>query len=361
MFDGPKHGIVFSNYFRIITMKISGPAHALLLSLLLCLSLPAGAKASTELDERSEVTQQSMEPIYTEDWKAFDQLADRYLKGLHTTSGGTIKLTLLFVTLENYYENEFRGKNKAQARDLQAKLESDVDAWIASNKKSPNAILAKASISLAHAGYLRGSGTIDTVDPKIWPEYKALLDKARTTLLDNRKIAQNSPIWYVQMLVIARLQSSAEDAEKWLREGAERYPAYLGIYLEAMQAALPRWGGSAQAVEKVARSALEMGAGDKEDGYRVYAYVWYNAMLFEPGLQTLLKQQSVVSWPDMKRGWEARLSKYPDNWVRNGYLASACLAGDRETFKKQTSLLEDDVIPQMWPRNISFEKCQKSL
>jgi hypothetical protein len=123
-----------------------------------------------------------------------------------------------------------------------------------------------------------------------------------------------------------------------------------------MMAALPKWGGSPQAVEQVTRSAQGTAYGDM-----VYAFVWFNAVLdcnseFNKVMVDAARTQA--SWPDMKRGWEQRAQKYPDNWVYNGYAAMACLMGDKKTFQEENALMGPFIVRSAWPKGVTYEQCQ---
>lgn len=57
--------------------------------------------------------------------------------------------------------------------------------------------------------------------------------------------------------MVARNLEDKELLYSTLEEASKKYPAYQNIYIEAMVARLPKWGGSPEEVEKIARMAAE--------------------------------------------------------------------------------------------------------
>ncbi len=57
--------------------------------------------------------------------------------------------------------------------------------------------------------------------------------------------------------MVARNLEDKELLYSTLEEASKKYPAYQNIYIEAMVARLPKWGGSPEEVEKIARMAAK--------------------------------------------------------------------------------------------------------
>ncbi|VEB58246.1 cytoplasmic protein [Salmonella enterica subsp. enterica] len=61
---------------------------------------------------------------------------------------------------------------------------------------------------------------------------------------------------------------------------------------------------SPEEVEKIARMAAEKNK--DQSGLSYYAYIWSNAIHYQPELMALLNKRQIVSWDDMLQGWRDR-------------------------------------------------------
>lgn len=324
------------------------------------------APETRELNERQKIDLEAINILlqFTDEhetnWDDYDKLIQQYTQGLPTTAAGTSKLALALATLQEQYDKNFAIMTKAPRRAKQtfAEENSRLDKWIKRRPKSATFLIAKSILARSYAWYLRGDGTIDTVNQRIWPEFNAVINNTRNFLLKNKAIGQTNPMWYVEMLFLARAVPGKPSAQDLLHEGVQRYPGFMPIYLAAMQGALPKWGGSPQAVEQVARSAQGTEYADM-----VYAYVWHNAVLdcncdLNDVMVDAARKQA--SWPDMKRGWKQRAQKYPDGWVYNGFAAMACLMGDQQTFRAASARMGPRIkaFEEGWPKGMTYEQCR---
>jgi hypothetical protein len=320
---------------------------------------------STEWGERQKINLDTINYFlhFTDeggpDWDGYDKLIQSYTTGLPTTAAGTPKLVLAFECVDDYYSKKFEVMINAPKRARQTfdKENSRLDKWIKRRPQSATFLIAKAILAQSYAWYLRGDGTIDTVNPRIWPEFNAVINGERSFLLKNKAVGQTSPMWYVAMLNLTRAVPGKPSTQELLHEGSQRYPGFMPIYGAALESALPKWGGSPQAVEQVARSAQGTEYSDM-----VYAYVWHNAVLdcncnLNDAMVDAARKQA--SWPDMKRGWEQYAQKYPDGWVYNGYAAMACTMGDKQSFREASARMGPRIVAfeQEWPKGITYEQC----
>jgi hypothetical protein len=203
----------------------------------------AQAKESQEPNDRMRIVNQAMSVFFqrtddTEkdelDWGDYDKLIQSYTAGLPTTAAGTPKLSLAFDAPHDYYDKEFSVMSKApkKAKQTFIRRNRQLDKWIKRRPQSATFLIAKAILAGSYAWYLRGNGTIDTVDPHIWPEFNAVIGNARDFLLKNKTVGQTSPMWYVEMLLFARVASGQPDAQELLHQGVQRYPGFMTIYWE---------------------------------------------------------------------------------------------------------------------------------
>lgn len=314
------------------------------------------AEMSRELDVRGELESLGASLMLTEDVGQRDAAIENALRGVPATPGGVPKLSLISSGIEFYFTSAFLGKKDAELQSHYAELTRQVDDWIAKRSQQSLPLIAKSQMMLAYAASVRGTGAGNKVDAAVWPAYEAQLNKTKDWLLAQQTVGQTSPLWYMQMMVVARLQSDSEARWKWLAEGAKQFPEYRDIYTTAIDAALPLGGGSAADIERVAQSAR--GYAKPEFADIVYATVWSEAVFREPSIARQVAAGSIGDWQAMKRGWDMRVARYPDNWSRNGYAAMACLLGDRASYSVQIEQLDGDIIPQAWPKAVSYRQCQ---
>lgn len=302
------------------------------------------AKPSTEKSERKQIEDQTSKLFTQKRWKELDQLGNTYRKGLPNTSAGTVKLALYYSA---FYSNKESGNINLFGRNI--------NEWLKSNPQSVSAHMAKAISIRDQAFAIRGSGYANTVEQKTWPKFYNLIEQQRKYLIKHKEIAHIDPHWFVLMIEIARYQGKKDDHKMWLNEGVSKFPYYKNIYLAATISALPKWGGNVKEVNKVAQLALQKTK--SKTGYAMYTYVWYNSLLFQNELLPELTNNQNFPWRNVKQGWEDRLALYPDNFIRNGYMASACLMRDSDIYYKQLTLLNGDFINSMWPKGLDNSKC----
>jgi hypothetical protein len=66
----------------------------------------------------------------------------------------------------------------------------------------------------------------------------------------------------------------------------------------------------------------------------------------------------LVTWPDLKRGFDDLIRLYPHSgWNLNRYAAYACIAEDRETYLALRARIGKAPILAAWPHNHSLDLC----
>ncbi|EBR3320242.1 DUF4034 domain-containing protein, partial [Salmonella enterica] len=231
--------------------------------------------------------------------------------------------------------------------------------WLKANPKSTGARLLQAMVFDAKAVNLRGEGAASTVDSDIWPKYKKLMIQEKEYLLKNKDIADKDVTWYQEMEMVARNLEDKELLYSTLEEASKKYPAYQNIYIEAMVARLPKWGGSPEEVEKIARMAAEKNK--DQSGLSYYAYIWSNAIHYQPELMALLNKRQIVSWDDMLQGWRDRYKQFPSTRTLNNILISSCIARDKDSFVKADKMIQGETERDTWPQGLNYRECQQSF
>ena len=87
---------------------------------------------------------------------------------------------------------------------------------------------------------------------------------------------------------------------------------------------------------------------------RLYASLSYT------DLKQSLFSAARVSWPQMKAGFEDRLSRFPHTDHRNMYAYFACMAKDRQALQEQLALMGDAFESVFWGDSPArtFDECK---
>lgn len=296
--------------------------------------------------DRNMINFQVSQAFMIEQWSELDSMADSFKQNFPRTTDKTFKISIFYNAIDELY---FRDQMTPSMFDY---YEKSVDKWIKDNPKSPSAYLIQASIMNARASNLRGGDYVDKVDPAIWPEYNKILEKEKTFLIQHKDVSGSDPRWYEEMQVIAKLLSDQKLGKQTFEEGYAAFPSYTGIYLQEMDAQLPKWGGTPEGVEKVARLAEK-----NMNGLSSYAYIWYNAFLNQPDLIPLLKQNKTVSWTDMQKGFEDELKNNPNKMTFENYLSSICAVGDKKLFHEKLKEFNSSPRPAHWLPGYGAKDC----
>ncbi|WP_411900871.1 hypothetical protein [Salmonella enterica] len=78
----------------------------------------------------------------------------------------------------------------------------------------------------------------------------------------------------------------------------------------------------------------------EQSGLSYYAYLWSNALHYQPELMALLNKRQIFSWDDMLQGWRDRYKQFPSNRQLNKILKSSCISGDKTSVVKSDQILQ---------------------
>lgn len=304
------------------------------------------ANAATEDNERLAIQQPIIEMVYKKQWNKLDQIFKEYNAGFPATSNGTQKIVVAYGAI---YETYGQGGEN---------LQEIAQEWLKANPDSTAAVIIETMSYDGKATFVRGEGSASTVDEDAWPKYQKINEAKKAWLLKHKEVAAKEASWYQDMILTARNLNDKALIMQMLEEGSNTFPDYQNIYIQAMEALLPKWGGSPEEVEKVARIAVKKTA-DKY-GKSYYAYLWYNALQFQPEMMDLLYEHKLISWDDMKSGWHDRYKKYPGDHIANEYMTTACLASDKMAYQEGSAWVKShsgDHSRQAWLRNMDYVKC----
>ena len=188
--------------------------------------------------------------------------------------------------------------------------------------------------------------------------FRERLQRAQQALQDSKGRSSSNPLWYMEELIIARGQQWKPDATRRVfDEGVGKFPMFEPLYWEMGDALSPVWGGSYAALETFANEATAKAGTPWGDTFYATTY-WKIGRLNEQSFMG----KSHVSWPHMRRGFDALMRQYPKSiWNANNFAIYACLAQDREAYGRIRARLGSHVIRPAWPSNVSPEVCDHTL
>jgi len=141
-----------------------------------------------------------------------------------------------------------------------ARLKNLLERWLAASPKSAHALVAHGIYELAQASEARGEDTIANTPVKNLERMQKRLVKARADL--EQAITINARIMpaYAHLIYVAKLDSDDALAEETMRKAISVDPATYYSRAELMGKYEPRWGGSYEAMDRLAASSAPLAA-----------------------------------------------------------------------------------------------------
>jgi hypothetical protein len=230
--------------------------------------------------------------------------------------------------------------------------------WAIEHPKSALAHAMHAAALAAHGWSYRGTGYAKTVPPEAWESFRSYIQKAINYMSANADVAFTSSVSHRWMIGFAR--AAGWDADKILaiaRDGLRVNPEDDGIYFEVAFSLLPKWGGSAAALDRFIQEAVART--ESQRGLEMYARLYADAAAEE--FEHRLFDESAARWPKMKQGFEDLLKRYPDPVNVNRFAYFACLAKDQPTALDLLKQVGAKPIVAEWGDNgtRTYEACKR--
>jgi hypothetical protein len=298
-------------------------------------------KASTrphEPEEDTAIKDAARALLLAGDTGQFDQLASHYRTSQERTTSGTWKLSLLYNAIDDH--------SFAPTDPIWQKLQATNDAWLARQPDSPTAVALNARILYVHAWAWRGEGGYSTVPAENRDNYEQLIERARSVLDQHADIALHDPEWDTLRISIARQQGADTDEILAMADGAlRRWPTFYPIHNAAVNALLPRSGGSRQAIQAYTKLALEHSHSEGIQAYaRIYYYIARTA--YRDPLDELNHMDA--EFAPFQRSMAQVLERYPSSFNRDIARNMAYLAGDTAAYRAYGRASTAGVIPVAW-------------
>jgi tetratricopeptide (TPR) repeat protein len=135
-----------------------------------------------------------------------------------------------------------------------------LDEWVTKNPNSYPAHLARAEYLVTAAYEARGDQYADQTSAAQFAEMNALLNRAVKDALAAIKLNAKSGVAYAAIIEASIGNSDDDIRERTFAAGLKNAPLSMALWVSAMRALQPRWGGSFGAMERLAAQAQKYAA-----------------------------------------------------------------------------------------------------
>ncbi|BBE51042.1 hypothetical protein OYT1_ch1488 [Ferriphaselus amnicola] len=296
----------------------------------------------SDLEESNLISYAAQQSFMDGDFAELDRISNIYRMEKSRTSSGLWKLTMFYCGIQQAIDAATEG-GKAESKFHP--LEKKIRKWMRQSPNSPSAHIAYGQALISHGWAYRGDGYADTVKPESWAPYKKYIAKARIELEQHKSVAASDPNWYVTMLTVSRAENwSYREFDALLNEALDKEPLFYQTYFSALQYLLPKWHGGLREVESFAQNAVKRT--QQQEGSGMYARIYWYASQVQFSNEIFVK--SLATWPQMRRGFDDIVRKYPDPWNLNHYAKFACLAKDKSKARQLLKQIEPIYLRDAW-------------
>jgi len=271
-----------------------------------------------------------------------------FAKAKTRTDDGRYALYMLISELHKWFE--------VWGAESDALMAGHLEYW---SKQVPNSALQPIVAAMqmhVTAWRARGKGFSSTVTEEGWRLFKERNQRAWKILIDHKEVSSSLPTWYERAIRIGSDAGLPDDALRDLfDEGIRRYPGYHPIYFAYIRELAPRWGGSyAEADTFIREQTAAKGISDSDE---LYTRMYWTLDQIEQGSSSFF-QESKVSWPRMRKGFERMMRAYPKSARNQAHFAMfACRARDGTTYGILRSNIDPGQFKEAAPTGISLEVC----
>ncbi|MEQ8824698.1 MAG: hypothetical protein RIC14_10015 [Filomicrobium sp.] len=248
---------------------------------------------------------------------AIENAVDEFRTKSTLTQNGVSKLEL-------FYRGIIAGPNDPR-------LPAHFMRWRELFPNSPTPIVLEAHVRLAGVLNSFSLDGFSKADRQATVPKRALIDKLRAYIVKNHLIAASDPHWYLLRLRLSLIEGQrGSHTSLLLAEALDRFPRYKALYAAAADIHLPRWGGSADALELWAREVDE-----KQQQKNVlggYALTYLQAFENEYGNDLFVR--SNINWDRFEQSWQHLERDGAGKHFQAIAALVACVAGDHAMAKR---------------------------
>ena len=227
-----------------------------------------------------------------------------------------------------------------------------IKRWQAAIPGSPHALFAESRYWYANAWNQRGTDFAPGVKNEAWSAFRDDLRRAQSLLLESPKAASSPLAQNLQLAISQDLEGTKVDPDDVVKSSVAKWPHYYDFFTVRLTRLVPRWGGSAEAVEDFISAWSTRQA--KLEGDSLYARL--QIFVDQEGL---LPASRTLNWPRLKASFRELVERYPDPRFRNLLASYSCRVRDAEEYRRVlASLRPEEIIPTVWLRESSYQSCQ---
>lgn len=289
----------------------------------IALPLVAHRAYADETTVRAQLKTEAAQLLEQGDIASYDRRATELRRTGERTPAGIWKLSLFYKGPDNWPAPQANAP-------IWTQIETATGAYLREHPDSPSAVIAHARMLVSHAWAYRGDGWGRDLSNSQRNGFSTFLERAREVLDEHREVGGGDPEWYSLRIQVMNGQSTDKSTiMKLAQEALDHEPTYQPIDYVAANALLPKWGGSAEEVQRFVKLAVSKSAADQ--GTQAYARIMFNIARADPSPAAALAQVG-VQWPALRSSLREISSAYPDPWNLNTERAMACLLGTQADF-----------------------------
>jgi len=330
-------------------------AIAMFLGILICGAAAADPAASVPESTAQDTSAFFKEPAWlgqkyfgANEFAKLDALVADLTKSGTRTDDGRFALYLLTLKLDEWL--------KLWTAEDDKSMNDKLEAWKQEFPDSSLQPIVAAMHMQATAWRVRGLGYASTVTEEGWRLFRERNNRAWNILIDHKKESAAIPTWYELAISIGIDANIPDDTlRKLFDEGIHRHPGYHPIYFTFARQFAPRWGGNyADADEFILQQTA---AKTNPEGEILYARLYWLIDQYENGSPGFF-EDSLVSWPRMRKGFERMMAAYPKSaWNQANFAMFACRARDATTYGLLRPKINAGQFEAAAPDGISLEVC----
>jgi hypothetical protein len=282
------------------------------------------------------------------DWDKLETLVESLAASGERADDGRFQLYLLTFSLRNWLE--------LWDEDQDAGFQQKFVEYRTEKPGSAFAPILEAMQVHATAWRARGRGFSSSVTPEGWALFRERNKAAWKMIRAAKASSSRLPTWYEQAIAIGMDAGAADEQVAALfMEGIERFPGYHPLYFSYARQFSPRWGGNYADADAFIRS--QVAAKTNPEGEVLYARLYW-LLDQNGGGDPDFFEDSLVSWPRMRAGFELLMQRFPKGARNQASLASfACRAGDSVTYTKWRATLDLGEFKDVAPEGVVLEVC----
>jgi hypothetical protein len=315
-------------------------------------AVPAKALDATELTDGEALRAAAALATHWGDFAAAEALYLRVRQAPRLTTTGQPESTPLRI---GFYQGL---KPNAGLRVRQAEHAVAMTAlWVQQHPRKPLAHWLHVE-ALTNLGWAyRGDGYANTVAPQAWELFRGALNRATAHATQHADVLLSDSIGLRSVLVLGRGAGwEPRRLQAVYDQGAERFPDDDSLHFAQLTNLLPKWGGSARAVDQHIESVVKRTQATR--GLALYAWLYTAAA--DEQFQHALFSDSLARWSRMDLGFADLTDRFPHPRHFNAWAWMACQAQDRNRLLEVLEKIGPEPDLGQWGTNArqAFDTCR---